>query len=211
MALPLSGPISLNEIHIEAGGTSGTQAGINDSDIRGLISKGSGVQMSFSEWYGADNFYWEQPYTSNTLQPPSTTGDAWSEAKLGGYYDPDTYVTYQSSTDSIFLYVRSQSGANASMTLATYFGNQSGKSLTISGTHFGSGFARNSYVIVRGYATGWLTGASSDFIVNSGNAQPYSEAFTVDPAYPYLVVSYEGQTTTFSGTGYCKFIDFVIQ
>jgi len=53
MALQSSGPISLNEIHIEAGGTSGTICTINDSDIRGLISKASGAQMSFNEWYGA--------------------------------------------------------------------------------------------------------------------------------------------------------------
>ena len=53
MALQTSGAISLNQIHIEAGGTSGTQASLNDSDIRGLISKASGAQMSFSEWYGA--------------------------------------------------------------------------------------------------------------------------------------------------------------
>ena len=53
MPLPGSGPISLNDIHIEAGGSSGTQASINDADIRGLISKGSGVSMNFAEWYGA--------------------------------------------------------------------------------------------------------------------------------------------------------------
>jgi hypothetical protein len=41
MALPTSGPISLNEIHIEAGGTSGTTASINDADIRALIGKAS--------------------------------------------------------------------------------------------------------------------------------------------------------------------------
>jgi len=53
MALQSSGAISLNEIHIEAGGSSGTLCTINDSDIRGLISKGSGATMSFNEWYGA--------------------------------------------------------------------------------------------------------------------------------------------------------------
>lgn len=55
MALQTSGAISLNQIHVEAGGSSGTTASINDSDIRGLISKGSGATMSFSEWYGASN------------------------------------------------------------------------------------------------------------------------------------------------------------
>ena len=53
MALQTSGAISLNDIHIEAGGSSGTQVSMNDSDIRGLIGKASGASMSFSEWYGA--------------------------------------------------------------------------------------------------------------------------------------------------------------
>ena len=56
MALPASGTLSLNEIHIEAGGTTATEAGINDADIRGLISKSSGTAMSFNEWYGASAF-----------------------------------------------------------------------------------------------------------------------------------------------------------
>lgn len=55
MALQSSGAISLNNIHVEAGGSSGTTASINDSDIRGLIGKASGASMSFSEWYGASN------------------------------------------------------------------------------------------------------------------------------------------------------------
>lgn len=53
MALQTSGAISLNQIHIEAGGSSGTTASLNDADIRGLIGKASGATMSFSEWYGA--------------------------------------------------------------------------------------------------------------------------------------------------------------
>ena len=56
MTLPASGSISLNQMHIEVGGTSGTTVSINDADIRGLIGKGSGVQMSFNEWYGASAF-----------------------------------------------------------------------------------------------------------------------------------------------------------
>ena len=53
MALQSSGAISLNEIHIEAGGSTGTTATINDADIRDLISKSAGATMSFNEWYGA--------------------------------------------------------------------------------------------------------------------------------------------------------------
>jgi len=55
MPLQSSGQISLNDIHIEAGGTTGTEASINDTDIRDLIDKSSATQMSFSEWYGASN------------------------------------------------------------------------------------------------------------------------------------------------------------
>jgi hypothetical protein len=55
MALQSSGAISLNEIHIEAGGSTGSNCTINDSDIRGLISKSSGATMAFNEWYGASN------------------------------------------------------------------------------------------------------------------------------------------------------------
>jgi len=52
MALPSSGTITLNEIHIEAGGTTETLASINDADIRALSGKADGVEMSFNEWYG---------------------------------------------------------------------------------------------------------------------------------------------------------------
>ena len=62
MALPSSGAISLNQMHVEAGGSSGTQCTINDADIRGLINKGSGVQMSFSEWYGASGVTTESAF-----------------------------------------------------------------------------------------------------------------------------------------------------
>ena len=53
MALQSSGAISLDDIHVEAGGSTGSQATINDADIRALISKSAGAQMAFNEWYGA--------------------------------------------------------------------------------------------------------------------------------------------------------------
>ena len=53
MTLPTSGPITLNQMHTEVGGSSGTPCTLNDSDIRGLIGKSSGAAMFFNEWYGA--------------------------------------------------------------------------------------------------------------------------------------------------------------
>lgn len=55
MALPTSGALSLDAMHVEAGGTTNTTVSLNDTDIRGLISKGSATQMSFNEWYGASS------------------------------------------------------------------------------------------------------------------------------------------------------------
>ena len=74
MALQTSGAISLNDIHIEAGGSSGTNCTINDTDIRGLISKASGATMSFNEWYGA-------------------SGVQTSNMTLDYFYDIGTYGT----------------------------------------------------------------------------------------------------------------------
>lgn len=67
MALQTSGAISLNDIHVEAGGTSGTTVSLNDEDIRGLISKTSGASMSFSEWYGAAGIVLPPPNWTYTI------------------------------------------------------------------------------------------------------------------------------------------------
>jgi hypothetical protein len=63
MALQTSGAISLDDIHVEAGGTSGTQASMNDTDIRGLnaatgktINSTSGSNTDFADYYGAFAF-----------------------------------------------------------------------------------------------------------------------------------------------------------
>lgn len=58
MALPSSGAISLNEIHIEAGGSSGSQVSLNDSDVRDIKELSSGASSSFNNFYGA-----KAPYT----------------------------------------------------------------------------------------------------------------------------------------------------
>lgn len=60
MALPTSGSLSLNQIHIEADGTSGTTTSLNDTDIRGLtpaagktINSTQGTEIDFADFYGA--------------------------------------------------------------------------------------------------------------------------------------------------------------
>ena len=58
MPLQNSGQISLNDLHVEAGGTSGTEASMNDSDIRGLLNAAANSQMTFSGFYGASSQIW---------------------------------------------------------------------------------------------------------------------------------------------------------
>jgi hypothetical protein len=98
MALQTSGAISLNDIHVEAGGSSGTAASINDSDIRGLISKGSGAQMSFNEWYGASNVLLD---TATTLQR-RTTSDEYGNATTEVIYSD--IPGYGSMTDNTWTH-----------------------------------------------------------------------------------------------------------
>jgi len=85
MPVPSSGQISLNDFHIEAGGTSGSACTLNDADIRGLIGKGSGAAMNFNEWYGASGSihettmvagYQSQQYATLSGYGNSTTGDS---------------------------------------------------------------------------------------------------------------------------------------
>ena len=52
MALPSTGPLSLNQIHIEAGGSSGTLCSLNDADIRGIINKSVNTSNAISEYRG---------------------------------------------------------------------------------------------------------------------------------------------------------------
>lgn len=53
MALQTSGQISLNDLHLEVDGASGSEVSLNDADIRDMIDKSSGAQSSISEYYGA--------------------------------------------------------------------------------------------------------------------------------------------------------------
>ena len=51
MATPGSGTITLNQVHVEAGGSSGSQCSFNDSDIRSICASSSGSQFSMSNMY----------------------------------------------------------------------------------------------------------------------------------------------------------------
>lgn len=90
MALQTSGAISLDQIHVEAGGTSGTQASLNDSDIRGLISVSSGSTMGFDDWYGASAGWTLVQGTAGTSIKGFSAGHGTQSAISGSSLTPNT-------------------------------------------------------------------------------------------------------------------------
>ena len=52
MALQSSGQITLNEIHVEAGGSSGSQVALSDVDVKDLVGADNN-NTAFSDYYGA--------------------------------------------------------------------------------------------------------------------------------------------------------------
>ena len=73
MPLPSSGQITINQIHVEAGGGSTSETAINDADIRAMIGKGSTAQNAFNEYYGITNSAPTATYIGRLL----TTGNGF--------------------------------------------------------------------------------------------------------------------------------------
>lgn len=163
MALPSSGAISLNQMHTEVGGTSGTTVSLNDSDVRGLISKASGAQMSFNEWYGAS--------AVSNWSATMTVGNATSfKIQNYGYFVGSFVgVAYGSITDST---VDNYSGSPTLVSLswsAIYMltlqitgnnANSGWSTLTIGSTTFSRTSATYSYVSSNNH-TQWSWGSIS--------------------------------------------------
>lgn len=105
--VPVTGTISLNQIHQEAGGSSGTQGSINDSDIRGkswhAVVEGStpasGAQQDFAD------FYWPTHLNDTTVlrRCPSTAAST---------SDLNTYRAAYVSIGAIHFYGTIQSYTN---------------------------------------------------------------------------------------------------
>ncbi len=141
MALQTSGAISLNQIHVEAGGTSGTQASLNDSDIRGLtaaagktINSTSGTEIDFADFYGASN----APFSTTTIG--ITEGDdLYASGLYYGYRSHNstglidnnvTGVTISGKSHTLYAAFRRQNASNytpvsGSSSFWMYFNNAS--------------------------------------------------------------------------------------
>lgn len=155
--LPSSGAISWNQMHIEAGGTSGTQVSINDRDLRNLtgVKKSNGAQSSASDFHGA-------------YRDGHKHGD-WCGAYVVGIHPDNSftssnYGSNNAASNAFLLFGSTSSGhGSASATqsptssLSNFSGNRdgrgcrryaSGAGYTDSGT-IGGGYKSNSTSVIQ--------------------------------------------------------------
>lgn len=161
MALPTSGSLSLDAIHVEAGGTSATHATINDTDIRGLIGKTAATHMTFNEWYGASaqGIGADWPYNGAGV----VDFKIWPvDARAGFWFESDgTYDAY-SPTHVSYDYLTS-TGAGEGANFYIKYVKNSGLALNGSTnlTDNGAYVAISSQKILERYVTGLSTGATN--------------------------------------------------
>lgn len=138
MAITASGAISLNDLHVEAGGTSGSTCSFNDTDIRDILEKSSGASHSLGDYYSK-----KAPFTI-TLTSGGTTqfidgGDygvdnnrRYRGYALGQYNSnwpgSSSYGSLSSNTDSDYLnnnqlITQACMGSVAAVTTTTVTGN----------------------------------------------------------------------------------------
>lgn len=105
MALPTSGALTLDAIHVEAGGTTGTTCSLNDTDIRGLtaaagktINSTQGTTIDFDDFYGAAA---SSPLiASGTAGTRSVTTGAGKSAVTTTYHGIGTTFSVFNTTNS---------------------------------------------------------------------------------------------------------------
>lgn len=148
MALQTSGAISLNEIHVEVGGTSGTQCSLNDADIRGIgapnstyadalhgtgINQTSGTAISIYEFYGAVDTT-DIPFSNpNSVRNNGTADAAYSTRSVtSGLASSNAYfeVRLRRADPYVYLEVRERSAAQT-----TNWYNTSGNPTALSTTY----------------------------------------------------------------------------
>ena len=105
MALPTSGALSLNAIHVEAGGTTGTTCSLNDTDIRGLtpgsgktINSTQGTTVDFDDFYGASSGF-SMTLTVGDRQTQSTVNYVTTTTVFRGF-DSGTFLGSMSPTSN---------------------------------------------------------------------------------------------------------------
>ena len=114
MALQASGLITLDDLHVEAGGTSGTLCSLNDEDIRDIIGVASDGSQNIQQYYGQSSF----DYTDSSGAVSGAVPDG------GPYYTLVTAATTSTvlaaGTYNFVMVGRGGSGAGSASSIALW-------------------------------------------------------------------------------------------
>jgi len=172
--LPLTGSIDLNEIHVEAGGVTGTTASLNDADIRALITSTANTEVSFDDFYGAS---FSKSVQFDIEGARGGAGDLNTQWGNGG----KTLLTYDLSASGSFnLYAggRGEDGNAA----AEAGGGGAGSYVTM----LGSSFAVTIGVAGGGGGAGYADLGTANR-GRGGFGAGYSGIWTAYTSYPYYL------------------------
>lgn len=99
MALQTSGAISLNDIHLELGATSGTTVSLNDTDVRGLVNIASGA-IDLADFYGASAGQ-DIVVTQGSATTAYYSVYGWNSSGPTGSRSPTTYTNSSNNARGI--------------------------------------------------------------------------------------------------------------
>lgn len=110
MALPTSGALTLDQIHVEAGGSSGSTSSLNDTDIRGLtaasgrtINSTQGTEIDFADFYGASGASFSAISMVVGDDTETTSGYVNNVATDRGFVSSSSTGSMSPTSDSNFL------------------------------------------------------------------------------------------------------------
>lgn len=183
MALQTSGAISLNDIHVEANGSSGSTVSLNDSDIRAVGGVASGA-IDFADFYGATVV----TVTQGIKYQAMATLYGYSDSVLIGSVSPTNVTGSSISNMTLKTVYRVSSSAGLFLTVDVSYSSANAISA--------SEFTRIS-LVANGTVTNLLTSEAQSSTLGGG----YIRRWTWSSSYGLDSTEISNLTTEFDGSG----------
>lgn len=194
MPLPSSGTISLNQIHIEAGGSNNSQASLNDSDIRAMIGKANNALNAFSEYRSISAAAPTATYKGRTI----TTGNGF----------PAGHISLSSGTKIVVVTLQNPGYANSYINLGS-------SSMTLAASNAQNGMSAVYYLETSASGSTYISGngGSGRNVAHVWEITGYTSSTPSSTGVAGSSYTYSGVTQTISlatqyngvtiGSGYC--------